>query len=346
MAKKTALITGITGQDGAYLARCLLEKGYRVVGCLRRTSGIGLWRLQDLKVLEDIEFASMELTEDSNVRTVLEKIKPDEIYNLAAQSFVGESFTQPIYTAHVCGVGALRLLESVRTILPEAKFYQASTSELFGKAQQIPQTEQTPFYPRSPYGVAKLFAHWSVINYREAYGLHACSGILFNHESPLRGAEFLTRKVSLGIAKYVLNGDSTLRVGNLEAKRDWGHAREYVGAMWRMLQIPDPMDFVIATGATNTVRHFIELAAEASGIALDWQGTGNTERGIDRKNGNVVISVDPAFYRPAEVNLLVGDASLAKQVLGWSPNVSLRDLANEMVETDMRRVSANSHSAI
>ena len=346
MAKKTALITGITGQDGAYLARLLLDKGYRVVGSMRRTSGIGTWRLQELQVLGDIEFESMELTEESNVRTVLEKVKPDEIYNLAAQSFVGDSFTQPIYTAQVTGIGALRLLESVKTVLPTAKFYQASTSEMFGKTQQVPQNEKTPFYPRSPYGIAKLFAHWAVVNYREAFGLHCCSGILFNHESPLRGTEFLPRKVSLGMAKYAVRGEGPLRVGNLEAKRDWGHAKDYVDAMWRMLQSTPAMDFVVATGRTHTVREFIEMAADASGIALDWKGTGHDELAIDRASGNIVVAVDPAFYRPSEVDLLVGDPSLAKDVLGWRPSVRLEDMVAEMVEADLRRVSSNEISGI
>ena len=346
MAKKTALITGITGQDGAYLARLLLDKGYRVVGSMRRTSGIGTWRLQELQVLGDIEFESMELTEESNVRTVLEKVKPDEIYNLAAQSFVGDSFTQPIYTAQVTGIGALRLLESVKTVLPTAKFYQASTSEMFGKTQQVPQNEKTPFYPRSPYGIAKLFAHWAVVNYREAFGLHCCSGILFNHESPLRGTEFLPRKVSLGMAKYAVRGEGPLRVGNLEAKRDWGHAKDYVDAMWRMLQSTPAMDFVVATGRTHTVREFIEIAAGASGITLDWKGTGHDELAIDRASGNIVVAVDPAFYRPSEVDLLVGDPSLAKDVLGWRPSVRLEDMVAEMVEADLRRVSSNEISGI
>lgn len=346
MAKKTALITGISGQDGAYLARLLLDKGYRVFGSMRRTSGIGTWRLQELQVLGDIEFESMELTEDSNVRTVLEKVKPDEIYNLAAQSFVADSFTQPIYTAQVTGIGALRLLESVRTVLPTAKFYQASTSEMFGKTQQVPQTEKTPFYPRSPYGVAKLFAHWAVVNYREAFGLHCCSGILFNHESPLRGTEFLPRKVTLGMAKYAVRGEGPLRVGNLEAKRDWGHAKDYVDAMWRMLQSTPAMDFVVATGRTHTVREFIEMAADASGITLDWKGTGHDELAIDRASGNIVVAVDPAFYRPSEVDLLVGDPSLAKDVLDWRPSVRLEDLVAEMVEADLRRVSSSEISGI
>ncbi|MBZ9890179.1 GDP-mannose 4,6-dehydratase [Mesorhizobium sp. BR1-1-3] len=344
MANKTALITGITGQDGAYLSKLLLDKGYRVVGSMRRTSGIGTWRLQDLQVLRDIEFVSMELTEDSNVRVVLENVQPDEIYNLAAQSFVGESFRQPIYTSQVTAIGTLRLLEGVRSVVPEAKFYQASTSEMFGKVQEVPQNEGTPFYPRSPYGVAKLFAHWTVVNYREAYGLHCCSGILFNHESPLRGVEFLPRKVTLGMAKYALRGEGPLRVGNLEAKRDWGHARDYVDAMWRMLQRTPVVDFVVATGRTHTVREFVEMAAKACGIFLDWQGTGHNEQGIDRTTGKVVVSVDPAFYRPLEVDLLVGDSSRAKEVLGWSPTVRLEDLVAEMVEADMQRVSSN-HAA-
>ncbi|PWV98719.1 GDPmannose 4,6-dehydratase [Hoeflea marina] len=346
MTRKTALITGATGQDGAYLAKLLLGKGYRVVCAMRRTSGIGTWRLQYLQVLDDVEFVSMELTEDSNVRAVLETVRPDEIYNLAAQSFVGDSFSQPLYTTQVTAVGALRLLEGVRTVIPTARFYQASTSEMFGKAQQVPQTEKTPFYPRSPYGVAKLFAHWSVVNYREAYGLHCCSGILFNHESPLRGAEFLPRKVTLGMAKYALRGEGPLRVGNLEARRDWGHANDYVDAMWRMLQTDAGMDFVVATGRTHTVRDFIALAAKACGISLDWLGTGLEERALDRASGKTVVSIDPAFYRPAEVDLLIGDPSLADRVLGWRPTVQLEDLVAEMVDVDMRRVASNHVSGV
>lgn len=346
MANKTALIAGITGQDGAYLAKLLLKKGYRVIGTARRTSGIATWRLQDLNVLDDVEFVSMEITEESNVRSVLEKTKPDEIYNLAAQSFVGDSFTQPIYTTQVTGVGALRLLEGVRTVIPTAKFYQASTSEMFGRAQQVPQTEATPFHPRSPYGVAKLFAHWATVNYRETFGLQCCSGILFNHESPLRGVEFLPRKVTLGMAKYALRREGPVRIGNLEAKRDWGHAKDYVDAMWRMLQATSSMDFVVATGRTHTVREFIQMAASAAGISLDWQGTGHNERAIDRTSGNAVVSVDPAFYRPAEVDLLVGDPTLAKELLSWTPKIQLEDLVAEMVDADMQRVSSNRASGI
>ena len=341
MGRKTALLTGVTGQDGAYLARLLLQKGYRVVGTIRSTSAISTWRLQELHIVDDIELMPMELTEDSNIRAVLESVRPDEIYNLAGQSFVGDSVRQPIYTSEVVGIGALRLLECVRTIVPQARFYQASSSEMFGNAEHVPQSENTPFHPRNPYGTAKLFAHWAVVNYREAFGLHCSSGILFNHESPLRGAEFLTRKVSVGLARYALDREAPLRVGNLDAKRDWGHARDYVGAMWKMLQLPTPADFVVATGATHSVRDFIGFAANASGIFLDWLGEGTGERAVDRATGKTVVSVDPAFFRPAEVNLLTGDASRARRDLDWHPTVRLEQLAQEMVDADRRRMSGS-----
>jgi GDPmannose 4,6-dehydratase len=346
LQQKTALLTGVTGQDGAYLARLLLEKGYRVVGTVRGTSAISTWRLRELGIVDDIELLPMELTEDSNIRAVLESIRPDEVYNLAGQSFVGDSVRQPIYTSEVVGIGALRLLECVRTIIPDARFYQASSSEMFGNAEQFPQSENTPFHPRNPYGTAKLFAHWAVVNYRQAFGLHCCSGILFNHESPLRGAEFLTRKVSVGLARYALDRDAPLRVGNLDARRDWGHARDYVGAMWTMLQQPTPADFVVATGVTHTVRDFIGFAANASGIRLDWLGEETGERAIDCATGKTVVSVDPTFYRPAETTLLTGDASRARRDLDWCPTVRLEQLAEEMVEADRRRMSGDHLSGL
>jgi GDPmannose 4,6-dehydratase len=340
------LVTGVRGQDGAYLAELLLEKGYRVVGTGRRASDASPWRLQELRIIDDIELVSMELTEESNIRSVLERVRPDEVYNLAAQSFVADSLRQPIYTSDVTGIGTLRLLEGVRTILPEARFYQASSSEMFGKAQEVPQSEKTPFHPRNPYGTAKLFAHWSVTNYRETFGLHCCSGILFNHESPLRGIEFLTRKVTLGLAKYSVRGAGPLHVGNLDAKRDWGHAREYVDAIWKMLQLPVPADFVVATGTSHTVRSFIDLAAKACGIHLDWLGKGCDERAIDRATGKLVVSVDPAFYRPAEADVLVGDASRAHRELDWRPAIRLEQLAEEMVQADIKRVSRDRGAGI
>jgi GDPmannose 4,6-dehydratase len=334
---KTALITGISGQDGAYLARALLGRGYRVIGAYRRTSGPSMGRLQELGVAGEVELVDMELLEESNIRRVLQKLKPDEIYNLAAQSFVGLSFELPLYTADIDALGALRLLEVVREVCPDARFYQASTSEMFGKAQETPQSEKTPFYPRSPYGVAKLFAHWSVVNYREAHSLFACSGILFNHESPLRGQEFVTRKVTLGLARVALGQQECLHVGNLDAQRDWGFAGDYVEGMWRMLQEDDAGDFVLATGRTTSVREFIDRAALALGFDLEWSGAGADARGIDRKNGRVIVAVDPCLFRPTEVDLLIGDATKAKTKLGWEATTRLDALIQMMVKADHDR---------
>ena len=335
---KTALITGISGQDGAYLAKALLGRGYRVVGAYRRTSGPSMGRLRELGVADAVELVDMELLEESNVRRVLEKLKPDEIYNLAAQSFVGLSFELPLYTADIDALGALRLLEVVREVCPDARFYQASTSEMFGKSQQTPQSEETPFYPRSPYGVAKLFAHWSTVNYREARGLFACSGILFNHESPLRGLEFVTRKVTFGLARVALGELDCLRIGNLDAKRDWGFAGDYVEGMWRMLQEDEAGDYVLATGRSTSVREFIERAADAYGFELEWSGNGTDARGLDRKSGRVIVAIDPRFFRPAEVDFLVGNAAKAKAKLGWEAKTGLEDLVAMMVKADYDRV--------
>ena len=337
---KTALITGISGQDGAYLAKSLLEKGYRVVGAQRRNAGINSGRLEELGILADIELADIELLEASNIRAVLNKLQPDEIYHLAAQSFVGLSFEQPLYTCDVNALGVLRLLEGIREACPGARFYQASTSEMFGKAQAIPQNEITPFYPRSPYGVSKLFAHWITVNYREAYDLFACSGILFNHESPLRGREFVTRKVTLGLARVALGQQDAVYLGNLDAKRDWGYAAEFVEGMWMMLQRDEPDDYVLATGRTHSVSDFVNAASEALGFDLEWTGEGADTRGIDRRTGNAIVIVTPEFYRPAEVDLLIGDPSKAKQKLNWEAKTSLEELVQMMAKADYDRVQS------
>jgi GDPmannose 4,6-dehydratase len=335
---KTALITGISGQDGAYLAKALLDRGYRVVGAYRRTSGINVGRLVELGIAEHVELIDLELLEESNLRHALEQVRPEEIYNLAAQSFVGLSFEVPIYTSEIDALGVLRMLEAMRAVCPEARFYQASTSEMFGKVQETPQSERTPFYPRSPYGVAKLFAHWSVVNYREAYGLFATSGILFNHESPLRGQEFVTRKATLGLARVALGKQEALQVGNLDAKRDWGFAGDYVDGMWRMLQQKRPGDYVLATGRTTPVREFVGRTAEALGFELQWTGEGENERGVDKRSGRTIVAVDPRFFRPAEVDLLIGDSGKAKTELGWEPRTTLEQLIDMMAKADYDRV--------
>ncbi len=336
---KTAIITGITGQDGAYLGELLLSKGYKVFGTYRRTSSVNFWRIEELGIAQhpNLELIEYDLTDLSDSIRLLEKTQADEIYNLAAQSFVGVSFQQPLTTAQITALGPVNLLEAIRIVNPKIRFYQASTSEMFGLVQTVPQTEKTPFYPRSPYGVAKLYAHWMTINYRESYGIFGASGILFNHESPLRGREFVTRKISDSVAKIKLGKLDVLELGNLDAKRDWGFAREYVDGMWRMLQVDQPDTFVLATNRTETVRDFVSLAAKAVGIDLAWQGQAEAEEGIDTATGQVRVRVNPKFYRPAEVELLIGDASRAESILKWKQQTTLEELSRMMVEADMRR---------
>ena len=334
----TALITGITGQDGAYLTRLLLDKGYHVVGAFICGASLNLWRLNELGVSEvDIELLPFELLEYANLRRGIEKAAPDEIYNLGAQSFVQVSFQEPLFTSDVNALGVTRILEAIREVNPAIKFYQASTSEMYGQVRAVPQNELTPFYPRSPYAVAKLYAHWITVNYREAYNLFACSGILFNHESPLRGIEFVTRKITAGLARISAGQQDVLELGNLEAKRDWGFAGDYVEGMWRMLQQPQPDDYVLATGSTTSVRTFCELAADALGFHLAWEGEGQETRAVDGRAGKTIIRVNPKCYRPAEVDLLIGDASKAHDELGWSSTVTLPRLVEMMVEADLKR---------
>ncbi|MDG2414206.1 MAG: GDP-mannose 4,6-dehydratase [Hyphomicrobiales bacterium] len=335
---KKVLITGITGQDGAYLSDFLLKKGYKVYGAVRRTSSINTARLSYMDVLDNIELVSMDLGEITNIQRAIEKIEPDEIYNLAAQSFVQTSYEQPIYTSDIDGIGVTRLLETIRNLGGKPKFYQASTSEMFGKAKESPQNEGTPFYPRSPYGIAKLYSHWMTINYRESWGIHACSGILFNHESPLRGSEFVTRKISLGMAEIKNQKRDTINLGNLSAERDWGFAGDYVEAMWLMLQEEKPNDYVIATGQTHSVRDFTEKAAKAIGIDLEWDVSGSNEKGLCKKTGKIIISVDEAFKRPAETDHLLGDSSKAYRELEWKPSVNFESLVEMMVDHDIKRV--------
>ncbi len=339
---KTAIVTGITGQDGAYLAQLLLEKGYKVYGTYRRTSSVNFWRLEEVGALghSNLHLVEHDLTDLGASIRLMDKARPDEVYNLAAQSFVGVSFDQPITTAEITGLGAVNLLEAIRIVNPKIRYYQASTSEMFGEVQQIPQTEATPFYPRSPYGAAKLYAHWMTINYRESYGIFGTSGILFNHESPLRGKEFVTRKITDAAARIALGQQDTLELGNLAAKRDWGYAQEYVEGMWRMLQVDKPDTFVLATNRTETVRDFVSLAFKAVDIQLDWQGSDENERGIDSRTGKVVVQVNPHFYRPAEVDLLIGNPQKACDVLGWAPQTSLEQLCQLMVEADLKRVQS------
>ena len=334
-----ALITGVLGQDGAYLSKLLLDQGYKVIGGYRRTTDINPWRLKYLNVLEhpNLQLVELDLLDQGSLITVLDDYRPSEIYNLAAQSFVGVSFKQPILTSQVTGLGVVNLLEAIRIVDPSAKFYQASTSELFGLVQSMPQNELTPFYPRSPYGVAKLFAHWATINYRESYGIHACCGILFNHESPLRGVEFVTRKITLGVADIVVNGKGPIRLGNLDAVRDWGHAEDYVRGMHSMMLHSTPDVFVLSTGRTVSVREFTALAFAAAGREIEFIGSGLDEYGVDSKTGEILLEVDPKFYRPAEVDLLVGDNTKAKTLLGWQPKVSVEDLVASMVLADIER---------
>jgi len=349
---KTALITGITGQDGSYLARLLLAKGYKVHGVKRRSSSLNTQRIDD--IYEDVHAPDAHLvlhygdmTDATNVIRIVQETQPDEIYNLAAQSHVQVSFETPEYTANSDALGVLRLLEALRILGLEKKtrFYQASTSELYGKVQETPQSERTPFYPRSPYAAAKLYAYWIVVNYREAYGLHASNGILFNHESPVRGETFVTRKITRAAAAIHHGVQDKLWLGNLDAKRDWGHARDFVEGMWRMLQQDEPDDYVLATGVTRSVREFTELAFAHVGVKLDWRGKGVDEHGVDTRSGRTLVAVDPRYFRPTEVDLLLGDASKAKARLGWTPTATLEDLVREMMESDLALMAARRSGA-
>jgi GDPmannose 4,6-dehydratase len=335
---KKALVTGITGQDGAYLSKLLLGKGYEVYGALRRTSDLHLNRLRFLGVDDKVKYIPLELLEFTNIYRTIEKIQPDEIYNLGAQSFVAVSFEEPIYTADVTGLGSLRILEAVRVVNPRIKFYQASSSEMFGKVQAKHQNEKTPFCPRSPYAISKLFAHWNTVNYRESYGIFACSGILFSHESPLRGFEFVTRKITHSVASIKYGLQNELRLGNLDSKRDWGYAPEYVEAMWLMLQQDDADDYVVATGEIHSVREFVELSFKNVGVDIEWLGKGVDETGRDKVSGKTLVRVDPQFFRLAEVDYLMGDYSKAKEKLGWHPRTKFQDLVSIMVEADIKSV--------
>ena len=339
---KKALITGITGQDGSYLTELLLKKGYEVHGIIRRSSSFNTFRIDHLYKDESILNKSLflhygDLTDSSNLNRLVEKIQPDEIYNLGAQSHVQVSFELPEYTAEVDGVGTLRFLDAIRETGIKTKFYQASTSELYGKVQEIPQTEQTPFYPRSPYGVAKLYAYWIVVNYREAYDIFACNGILFNHESERRGKTFVTRKISVAVSKIILGLQDSLSIGNLDAKRDWGYAPEYCEGMWRMLQAEKPDDYVMATGETHAVREFIEESFDVLGEEIIWEGEGIDEKGILKSSGQMVVNINPRYFRPTEVELLIGDASKAKTNLGWVPKVTFAELVKIMVTADYNK---------
>jgi GDPmannose 4,6-dehydratase len=336
---KNAIITGITGQDGAYLAEILLEKGYNVFATFRRTSSVNFWRIEELGIDKNpnLKLLEFDLTDLSSSIRLIEQCEADEVYNLAAQSFVGVSFDQPITTAKITGIGPLNLLEAIRILRPQTRFYQASTSEMFGKVQQVPQTESTPFYPRSPYGVAKVFGHWITVNYRESYGIFASSGILFNHESPLRGREFVTRKVTDSVAKIKLGMLDCLELGNIDAKRDWGFAREYVEGMWRMLQADEPDTFVLATNRTETVRDFLVMAFRCVGIDVAFRGRAENEVAVDTASGKVVMKVNPRYYRPAEVDLLIGDPARAVEKLGWKATTTLEGLCSMMVEADLHR---------
>lgn len=336
---KTAIVTGITGQDGAYLAQTLLQKGYAVYGTFRRSSSTNFWRIKELGIMGHPELRTVEfdLTDLSTCIRLLQTSGATEIYNLAAQSFVGVSFEQPITTAEITGIGAVNLLEAVRIVNRSIRFYQASTSEMFGKVQAVPQSEQTPFYPRSPYGIAKLYAHWMTINYRESYGIFGCSGILFNHESPLRGREFVTRKITDGMARLRAGTLDVIELGNLDARRDWGYAQEYVEGMWRMLQAERADSYVLASERTETVRDFVAMAGMAAGFDIVFEGRAEEEVGIERRTGRTVVRINPRFFRPAEVELLIGDASKAKRELGWSASTTLEQLCQMMVEADIRR---------
>jgi GDPmannose 4,6-dehydratase len=335
---KKALITGVTGQDGAYLSQLLLEKGYEVYGAYRRTSTLNLWRLKELGIENEVQLVPFDLLEYSNVLRCIEKYQPDEVYNLAAQSFVAVSFEQPLYTAEADALGVTRILEAIRQVNPSIGFYQASTSEMFGLVQEVPQSEVTPFYPRSPYGVAKLYGHWITVNYRESYNLRASSGILFNHESPLRGEEFVTRKVTTSLARIKFGQQSVLELGNLYARRDWGYAKDYVEGMWLMLQQDQPDDYVLASGETHTIKEFIELAAQNLEISLEWTGEGIQEKAINTANGRTIVQINAAHFRPAEVDLLIGNPRKAQNKLGWSAKTSFRELVEIMSNADIKKI--------
>jgi GDPmannose 4,6-dehydratase len=352
MSFKKAIITGITGQDGAYLSQLLLDKGYTVYGAYRRTSSVNFWRIEELGIAShpNLNLIEYDLTDIGCSIRMLETTGATEVYNLAAQSFVSVSFEQPTTTAQITGLGAVNLLEAIRVVNPKIRFYQASTSEMFGKAQAVPQTEDTPFYPRSPYGVAKLYAHWMTVNYRESYGIFGASGILFNHESPLRGREFVTRKITDAAAKIKLGKLDVLELGNLDAKRDWGYAKEYVEGMWRMLQVDEPDTYVLATNRTESVRDFVHMSFKDAGITVDFKGSEENETAVvaaltpvlsqaesGPKVGQTVVRVNQRFYRPAEVDLLIGNPAKAKAKLGWAPKTTLEELCQMMVEADIRR---------
>jgi GDPmannose 4,6-dehydratase len=335
---KIAFITGITGQDGAYLAELLLKKGYKVFGGYRRTSSPNFWRIEELNIKNDIELVEVDILDTGNLIRTFQRNKPDEVYNLAAQSFVAVSFEKPVLTGEITAIGVTRVLEAIRIVNPGIKFYQASSSEMFGLVQETPQKESTPFYPKSPYATAKLYGHWLTINYRESYNIFGCSGILFNHESPLRGIEFVTRKVSDAIARIKFGKQECFEIGNMDAKRDWGYAKEFVDGMWMMLQQPKPKDYVLATNENHSVREFIEHACAYVGISIQWKGTGVNETGIDAKTGKTIVKINPKFFRPGEVDQLLGDYGLAKKELGWEPKIKFKELVEIMVQRDLERV--------
>ncbi|MFO7924680.1 MAG: GDP-mannose 4,6-dehydratase [Bacteroidales bacterium] len=342
MKTKTALISGITGQDGSYLTELLLEKGYNVHGIIRRASSFNTFRIDHLynnsELLDKRFFLHHgDLTDSSNLNRLVEKIRPDEIYNLGAQSHVQVSFEVPEYTAEVDGIGTLRFIDAIKETGIDTRFYQASTSELYGMVQEVPQTEKTPFYPRSPYGAAKLYAYWIVVNYREAYNLFACNGILFNHESERRGKTFVTRKISVAVSNIMTGQLDKLLLGNLDAQRDWGYAPEYVEGMWRMLQVDEPEDFVLATNETHKIREFVEEAFRVLGEEIIWEGTGVNEKGILKSSGKEVVGIDERYFRPAEVDLLIGDSTKAKEKLGWEPKTTFKELVRIMVEADYQK---------
>jgi GDPmannose 4,6-dehydratase len=334
---KKAFITGVTGQDGAYLSEFLLKKGYTVYGGYRRTSSPNFWRLEELKIQNEIELMEVDILDTGNLIRVFTKVQPDEIYNLAAQSFVAVSFEKPVLTGEITAIGVTRVLEAIRIVNPKIKFYQASSSEMFGKAQEIPQRETTPFYPRSPYASAKLYGHWLTISYRESYNIFGCSGILFNHESPFRGIEFVTRKVSDSVTKIKLGKQDYFEIGNMDAKRDWGYAKEYTEGMWLMMQRPEAGDYVLATNENHSVREFIEHSFSHVGISLQWKGTGINEVGFDTKTGKILVKINPKFFRPGEVDLLLGDYTKAKKDLGWEPKIKFNELVAIMVQSDLER---------